>query len=158
MGIFGKGIYGIYVDRELVYVGMTTGSFFGRFCEHKDNILNKDKQEQRDLYDFLREAIAADKMVAMEPIINLSDLTLSFGQRLTARDLCDMEMTVIALYKPRFNKQGLLTNYQYCKDDDREIFTCMRYTQGWTKLLMESHWRLDFTKKVNEAKEDALYD
>lgn len=69
-----KGIYGIYIDDELVYIGMTLRNFEQRFNEHKSRMNNPKYKGQPLLYDTLRRAKVTGHHISARPLIDLSDL------------------------------------------------------------------------------------
>lgn len=150
-GIYDKGIYGIYVDDELIYVGLTSACFSERFQFHNKKLNSTDLTSQLALYECMRQALSEGKKVQMRPIIALQNLTMSYGACLTLHDLEMMELTTIALYRPKFNVIGLVTNYQFMPNSkDQIIFSCSRYTEGYEKPLLESNWNLYFELQKDE--------
>lgn len=150
-GIYDKGIYGIYVDDELIYVGLTYTCFSKRFQYHSEKLNSKYITSQKALYEYMRQALSEGKKVQMRPIIALQDLTMSDHVCLTLHDLEVMEMTTIALYRPKLNVVGLVTNYKFTPNGkDQIIFACSRRIEGYEKPLLESNWNLYFALQKDE--------
>ena len=101
------GIYGIYVDDKLVYIGQTMDNFKARFQGHKTNLKNSDKY----LYRYLRVAKEGGAEIALRPLIMIETLNISPGISIRERDLKMMELALIDLYKPVCNLQGRVQPY-----------------------------------------------
>lgn len=103
-----QGIYGIYIDNELVYIGKTEVSFKTRFKQHKDNMDNGDTTY---IYKLLREAKLNNRNIQMKPLITLDQIKVD--GKLTSKDIQAMELGLITLYQPQGNVKGRLQNYQF---------------------------------------------
>lgn len=101
-----SGIYGIYVEEQLVYIGKTTVNFRTRFLQHKRNVLDGEKGK---LYSYLRKCHEAGKQIIMKPLIAVEELKVDRG--VTPRDIKAMELALITLYQPICNIEGIYTNY-----------------------------------------------
>lgn len=101
-----KGVYGIYLRGELVYIGKTTVAFDVRFRKHRDGIL---RGEGMYLYEQLHNEPFED--IEMKPIIRVGDLKVEGA--IEDRDIGSMELALISLYKPRFNKAGITCDYRW---------------------------------------------
>lgn len=99
------GIYGIYIDEKVVYIGKTTTSFSIRFSQHKSNLKTSDKY----LYRGLRKAKKYGAKVTLRPLIILEELKVN--KDITDRDINMMELALIQLYQPKYNIQGMCRNY-----------------------------------------------
>ena len=108
------GIYGIYIENELVYIGKTTQSFSKRFYQHKHNIdYPEDGGTQYDMYYELAAARAQGKNVQLRPLIIAEYIPYTSLYTLTNRDLESMEMALIWCYRPRYNIKGITQPYKY---------------------------------------------
>ena len=108
------GIYGIYIENELVYIGKTTQSFQKRFNQHKRLIdFPEDSETQYDMYYELALARAQGKNVQLRPIIIAEYIPYESLYNLTNRDLESMEFALIWCYQPRYNKCGRKKPYRY---------------------------------------------
>lgn len=101
------GIYGIYVNNRLVYVGQTRDSFKSRFQEHKTSLNNSTSY----LYNYLRVCKEGGAEISLKPLIIVEELKISKGEKIKERDLKMMELALIDLYKPVCNIQGRLETY-----------------------------------------------
>lgn len=99
------GIYGIYVDEELFYIGKTTKSFKDRFQSHKYNLNNSNDQ----LYRVLRLEKERGKTIVLKPIIIVEQLCVN--GKLKPRDINMMELALIQEHQPKCNIQGKITPY-----------------------------------------------
>lgn len=63
------------------------------------------------------------------------------------RDVECMELALIALFRPKYNKCGVITNYSFSDIDS--IFTCKRWTPGYEKPILDNVWRQDFALNFN---------
>ena len=108
------GIYGIYVDNELVYIGKTMQSFQKRFNQHKRLMDYPDDSEtQYEMYYELAVARAQGKTVQLRPLIIAEYIPYNSLYELTNRDLESMEFALIWCYRPRFNVCGVNKPYRY---------------------------------------------
>lgn len=116
-----KGIYGIFVNNKLLYVGMTMDSFKNRFRAHRKKIYimingNYIRDTQYDMYAILAKAVNDGKNVELRPLVCLSKLNLQpesdrCKPRLTRRDVECMELAFISYFKPILNTQGIKNGY-----------------------------------------------
>lgn len=101
------GIYGIFVDDKLVYIGSTV-SFTNRFKQHKDRTLNENYKRQPLLYNYLREHIGH---IQCKVIHRMSDQKLHPNKdKISDWELHLIEYGYIRAYQPMLNKAGL----EYC--------------------------------------------
>lgn len=105
-----RGIYGIYIDDKLIYIGKTNKSFKERFQQHKYNM--NDTTNLTYLYRLLRSAKQLNKNIQLKPIIIVEDLIIKDNIKITERDIKMMELALITLYQPEANIEGRLTPYQ----------------------------------------------
>lgn len=108
------GIYGLYVDNELVYIGKTTQSFQKRFLQHKHNMdYPEDSETQYDMYYELAVARAKGSCIQLRPLIIAEYIPYDSLYELTNRDLESMEFALIWNYRPRYNIKGIKQPYKY---------------------------------------------
>ena len=105
-----RGVYGIFVDRELIYVGKTNVDFEVRFEQHKEALQTGNNQY---VYQHIRKLKEERGSVSIEfkPIVNVLDLKLDGN--ITNRDIEAMELAMIQLFKPVGNIQGVLQDYKF---------------------------------------------
>ena len=104
-----SGIYGIYVNEELVYIGMTTAEFGQRFTQHKTKLNNKDGK----MYIYLAERKALGDVVSLKPLFIREDAMTK--EKITDRDLMAMELCLIEMYQPPFNIEGRFVHYEFAR-------------------------------------------
>ena len=110
------GVYGIYVDNELVYIGKTTQGFQKRFYQHKHLIdFPDDSETQYDMYYELAVARAQGKKVQLLPLIIAEYIPYDSLYTLNNRDLESMEFALIWCYRPKYNICGRAKPYKYTK-------------------------------------------
>ena len=117
-----KGIYGIFVNNKLLYIGMTMDSFKRRFRNHRKNINDMingcyNRDTQYDLYSILARYVNDGKSVELRPLVCLSKLNIREESercrpRLTRRDVECMELAFISYFKPVLNTSGIKTGYE----------------------------------------------
>lgn len=96
------GIYGIYIDNKLVYIGMTSRSFKSRFSDYKSQIQNP----TRKIEYMMVNAKANNKEVEMRPLIsNKEFFTLS------ETELKKIEYSLIKVLQPEGNIEGTILPY-----------------------------------------------
>lgn len=105
-----RGIYAISIDDVIVYIGKTNDSFKKRFQSHKYHF--QDKQNTDYLYRELRIAKEQGKDLKMYPLLILEEMSVKNEMNLTERDLNIMELTLISIYQPRYNIEGVLKPYK----------------------------------------------
>lgn len=106
----GKGVYGIYKDNELVYIGYTLRSFEQRWNEHKEAFVKGNSSQH--LYRTIEPGnieykvlVDIDKLITNRPI--------------TRNEVEAMELALISLYKPIGNLSG--NNIQYYFSEEEEL-------------------------------------
>lgn len=104
------GIYGIYIDDKLIYIGKTNKSFKERFQQHKYNM--NDTTNLTYLYRLLRSAKQLNKNICLKPIIIVENLKIKDNIKITERDVKMMELALITIYQPEANIEGRLIPYQ----------------------------------------------
>lgn len=100
-----RGVYGIYCNNELIYIGMTWKQGFEiRWNQHIENI--KNGSQELHLYSLFRQG----DQIVFEAIIDISEIKLSEGE-ITERDVKMMELALIREHKPRGNISGNTMQY-----------------------------------------------
>lgn len=108
------GIYGLYLDGELVYIGKTTQSFLKRYSQHKRLVdFPEESEKQYDMYYELAEALALGKSLSLRPLFVAEEVPYNSLYKLTNRDLESMEFIMIHIFKPRYNVAGVKVPYRY---------------------------------------------
>lgn len=102
------GVYGIFKDGELIYVGSTLRDFSTRFNEHKLNINMRSKELY--VYSLLKET----DNIEFKVMIDASELKTN--SVLTRRDVEAMELGLIALYHPIGNVAGNKSVFKFRED------------------------------------------
>ena len=102
-----KGIYGIYYDNKLIYIGKTNVSFKTRFKQHEEAIKNKSTTQY--LYKYINQL--KEKEIIMKPLVNVKELKVK--GKINNRDIEAMELALIDLYKPICNIQGIKQDYEF---------------------------------------------
>lgn len=104
----GKGVYAIYSNDEIIYIG-STNNFKKRFAAHYYDFNNSSKP----LYAKMRRDKAEGKIVTIAPLINVESLYTK--DEITDRDIQAMELALINLYRPICNLQGISMPYKFIK-------------------------------------------
>lgn len=99
------GIYGIYQNDELIYIGSTLRSFDIRFNEHKENIQNKSKELY--LYSLFN---LGDK-IEFKILIDCKELKTNID--LSKREIESMELALIQVFKPKGNLAGNTCQFRF---------------------------------------------
>ena len=108
------GVYGIYIDQELVYVGKTTQTFKKRFYQHKHLIDYPDDSEtQYDMYYELAVARAQGRSIQLRPLLVVESVPYNSLYSLNNRDLESMEFALIWYLRPKYNICGKTKPYKY---------------------------------------------
>lgn len=107
-----KGIYGIYFNDKLIYIGKTMNSFQERFNTHKRE-MNSDNPSQY-VSKYLKKHKKENDEVILKPLLTLQDFKVQ-GE-LSNRDIEAMELALITLYQPICNVQGKMQDYKFSKN------------------------------------------
>ena len=99
------GIYGIYENDELVYIGYTTREFESRWQEHIEAIMLQKKTQ------YVHQQINPSSKIEFGILIDITELKTN--KILTVSDIQSMELALIHLYQPKYNVQGVTTKYSY---------------------------------------------
>lgn len=102
--ITGYGVYGIFIDDKIIYIGQTH-NFKQRFQAHNTCFHCSDKL----LYQRMREEKENGKQVSIKPLINVEELKTD--EKITERDIFAMELALITLYQPYYNYEGKVAPY-----------------------------------------------
>ena len=109
---YGYGIYGIYVEDELIYIGKTIVDFNERFNQHKmaiDNVNNN-----LPIYKILRTAKKMNRNIYLKPLIDLSILKVEHHNcEFSNKEIECMEMALITILKPKCNVEGIYKPYRF---------------------------------------------
>ena len=108
------GIYGIYVDNKLVYIGKTTQGFQKRFYQHKHLMdFPDDSETQYDMYYELAVARAQGSCIQLRPLFIVETVKYDSLYHITNRDIESMEFALIETLKPKYNICGVKKPYKY---------------------------------------------
>ena len=108
------GIYGIYKDGKLVYIGKTTQSFQKRFYQHKHLMdFPDDSETQYDMYYELAAARAQESFIQLRPLFIVETAQYNSLYDITNRDLESMEFALISCFQPYYNICGTKKPYRY---------------------------------------------
>ena len=97
------GIYGMYENGELVYIGMTLRKFEDRWQEHLDNIAAHNNK--LDFYKY----VSKDSKIEFKKLIQIKNLQANV--ELTKRDIEAMEFALIQEHQPKYNLAGRTMKY-----------------------------------------------
>ena len=101
------GIYGVYADDKLVYIGRTIAGFGQRFKQHKEAIDNSNSF----LYQKLREYKKQGKKLTFKPLVILEYLKMIGKKTINVKELNCMEFALITALQPELNVEGRLKPY-----------------------------------------------
>ena len=105
-----RGIYGIYCDDKLIYIGKTDVDFEIRFNQHKKELESNSTSQY--LYKYLNMVKQEKKcVISLKPLINIKDLKVK--NNIENRDIEAMELGLIQLYQPICNIQGIKQEYKF---------------------------------------------
>ncbi len=99
------GVYGIYENDELVYVGMTMRDFEERWEEHKRGIETGSKEL------IFYSQINKENKIEFKKLIDVSKI--KSNSKITKRDVQSMELGLIRVFKPKYNYAGRTVEYKY---------------------------------------------
>lgn len=103
-----RGIYGLYQNGKLIYIGKTIRSFEERIKEHSDVINGRvEKPQGMILYNLIQP----EDTITWEILLNIKDLKVE--GKISNRDLEAIELGLISIYKPKGNWQGVKGNYRF---------------------------------------------
>lgn len=99
------GIYGIYENDQLVYIGMTMRPFEARWKEHQERI------EKRSNELALYNLIDANAKIEFKKLLEVDKM--DSNDKITKRDLQAMEFALIQEHRPKYNFAGRSQPYQF---------------------------------------------
>lgn len=100
------GIYGIWFEKELVYIGKTKRNFKRRFQEHLSGIKYNGDYLYREIRKFKKEN--SNKTITFKPILKFNKNVSNISDR----DLSCMEYALISYLKPKLNRDGIIKAYK----------------------------------------------
>lgn len=106
------GVYGIYIEDELVYIGSTIRPFEVRFEEHRQNV--KNGSNELSLYQYLREAKKNEYEVTFRVLINCGKIETN--KKFDIVDVESMELALITYFQPKYNIAGIKMPFRYKLD------------------------------------------
>lgn len=106
------GIYGIYVEDKLVYIGRTVDSFRHRFHAHARRLKAEDNSL---LYRSLNNYKKQGKNISFKPLIVLEWLKMEHKRTINTQELNCMELALITVLQPELNVKGRLKPYVFRK-------------------------------------------
>ena len=103
------GVYGIYVNNELVYIGMTMRDFEKRWQEH----INKIKSGSNELY-FYKQLQKYDEEVKLyfKILVDASEKVID-KKSFSEDEVKSMEYALIKVLKPKYNLAGNTYDYHW---------------------------------------------
>lgn len=105
-----RGVYGIYCNDELIYIGKTNVSFKTRFSQHLEAI--NSKSTAQFLYKYIvQQKEKNNAEITMKSLVNVKELKVN--GKINNRDIEAMELALIDLYKPICNIQGVKQDYEF---------------------------------------------
>lgn len=105
------GIYGIYIDDDLVYIGKTSRDFKTRFNEHKRNI----DLQKNFMYKELNKYRELGHQIYAKPLIIIENLNVKNKKSFSNIELECMELALISYLKPKYNFAGNTLPYIFNK-------------------------------------------
>lgn len=133
-----KGIYGIYIDGELIYIGLTNNCFGERFHQHRYNLIHKSRWKgQEKLYSAMFDGVKEKKQVELVPLVIKEELERENNIVLDKRDLAAMELAFISYWRMTGNLKNLI-------GVDKSYIITERDIIMWDELEL---WE-DYLKKI----------
>lgn len=99
------GIYAIYADDEIIYIGSTKQSFKEAYKRHL-SIVNHPKEREQHIYKVIRSKKEKGCAISLKPLIDFMDIELKEGQILKDRDINAMVLGLIKVFNPVGNALG----------------------------------------------------
>ena len=100
-----RGVYGVYINDELFYIGSTNRSFSVRWAEHETNIA----LHKNELFWYSR-LFPTDK-ITFKPLIDITQLKVE--RKLTSDEIKAMELALIDYFKPKGNLAGRTVPFKF---------------------------------------------
>lgn len=101
-----NGIYGLYINKRLVYIGSTQQSFSLRLVQHNQKIGKSTSMLYQCLYVNRNHL-----MLSMKPLIITKYVRTS--QPITSKELGWMELALISAFRPIYNTMGVKANFTF---------------------------------------------
>lgn len=105
-----KGVYGIYIEDNLVYIGSTYNSFKNRFIEHKKNIKGESAQY---IHKQIKKALNNNEKVEFKPMVIIEDLEMLHKRTINEKELKCMELALITAIQPKYNIAGRIQPFNF---------------------------------------------
>lgn len=106
------GVYGIYLNDRLLYIGETTINFKTRFQQHRQGL----KNQSADLYVKLKKIYdnkTEQEELYFKPLVVIEDLKMIGKIKINEKELKCMELALITAMKPELNIQGVVEPYSF---------------------------------------------
>lgn len=100
-----RGVYGVYVNDKLFYIGSTNRSFSIRWAEHETNIA----LHNNSLF-WYSKLLPTDK-IEFKPLIDITQLKVE--RKLTSDEIKVMELALIDYFKPEGNLAGKTVPFRF---------------------------------------------
>ena len=107
------GIYAIFIDNILVYIGSTTVSFKKRFQAHKEIVKNGSGENVQRIHKEICIALNNNKKVDFQPIVIIEDLHYLYKRHINEKELKCMELALITTLKPIYNVAGVFAPFSF---------------------------------------------
>ena len=107
------GVYAIFIDNVLVYIGSTTVSFKERFKQHKDIVKNGSELDVQKVHKEIRIALQNNKPIDFKPIVVVEDLHYLHKQHINEKELKCMELALITALQPMYNIAGVYKPFSF---------------------------------------------
>ena len=105
------GVYGIFVEDKLMYIGSTKVSFKERFLEHKNFL--KNKTNKMYLYKQLSLDLMNNYKIEFKPLVVIEDLQMLHKKVINEKELKSMELALITVFQPKYNIAGRLQPFNF---------------------------------------------
>lgn len=99
------GIYAIYADNQIIYIGSTKQSFKEAYKRHL-SIVNHPKEQEQYVYKIIRNKKEQGCKISLKPLVDFNDIELKEGQNLRDRDINAMVLGLIKTFDPIGNAVG----------------------------------------------------
>ena len=107
------GVYAIFIDNILVYIGSTAVSFKKRFQAHKEIVKNGSGENVQRIHKEIRIALNNNKKVDFQPIVIIEDLHYLYKRHINEKELKCMELALITTLKPIYNVAGVFAPFSF---------------------------------------------
>lgn len=130
----GNGIYGIYVNDKLIYIGYTVNGFLNRYDQHKYCFVRGYGKNDMYLQGFNINQIEFRELITEEEIQKLFHTTAPIDKEI----LQLIEYSLIKVLQPPFNKDGITSPYEIDSNSP-----CFRLGEEVSTTSIIRHWLLD---------------